>query len=343
MRETGRYRCLARLLALAAIVIAADGAGAEEKKPVVIRHGHGGGVPSDIAPVLFVPWMQQHVLRHYGTVYTVQFTRTKGSPHAAAMLAAGEADIGTLSFTTIALSILKQSVPGGVVVVADTKIDGYPGYRSNVWAAREDSGISRVEDLKGKVVSMNEYGAGLDVGLRVMLKRHGLDPVKDVNIVEVNFPNQGPALRQKRIDLALLLQPWEGREFKKGGLRRLFTLKDAIGTNHMLFQAATTKFLTEHPEAARAFFDDYVRALHWFLDPKNRPKMLGLVAEATKLPVDAFDYFLTREDDYRDPNACPHLEYIQRPVDLMVETGFLTQRVDISKYFDISYLPSPCK
>ena len=334
---------IAILLGLAVMSLTPVTAWGQEKKPVVIRHGHGGGVPSDIAPVLFVPWMQQNVLKHYGKLYTVQWTRTKGSPHAAAMLAAGEADIATLSFTTIALTILKDSVPGGVKVVADTKIDGYPGYRSNVWVVRDDSGISRVEDLKGRVVAINEYGAGLDVGLRVMLKKHGLDPVKDTNIVEINFGNQGAALRQKRTDLALLLQPFEGREFKKGGIKRLFTLKDAIGTNHMIFQAATNKFLAEHREAGRAFFDDYVRALKWYQDPKNRPKMLELVAEATKLPKDAFDYFLTIEDDFRDPNACPHLEYIQRPIDLMVETGFLKERVDIAKYFDPSYLPNPCK
>ncbi len=338
--------CRVAVGALAALALAAGAAGgawAQARPPVVIRHGHGGGVPSDIAPVLFVPWMQQNVLKHYGRVYTVQFTRTKGSPHAAAMLAAGEADIATLSFTTIALTILKDSVPGGVKVVADTKIDGYPGYRSNVWVVRDDSGIARVEDLKGRVVAINEYGAGLDVGLRVMLKKHGLDPVKDANIVEINFPNQGAALRQKRTDLALLLQPFEGREFKKGGIKRLFTLKDAIGTNHMIFQVATSKFLTEQRDAARSFFDDYVRALKWYQDSKNRPKMLELVAEATKLPKDAFDYFLTAEDDFRDPNACPHLEYIQRPVDLMAETGFLKERVDISKHFDTSFLPNPCK
>lgn len=344
MRQTGRYRRgMVALLALAVGALGGGAAWAQDKKPVVIRHGHGGGVPSDIAPVLFVPWMQQNVLKHYGNAYTVQWTRTKGSPHAAAMLAAGEADLATLSFTTIALTIQKDAVPGGVKVVADTKIDGYPGYRSNVWVVRDDAGIGRVEDLKGRVVAINEYGAGLDVGLRVMLRKHGLDPVKDTNIVEINFANQGPALRQKRTDLAVLLQPFEGREFKKGGVKRLFTLKEAIGTNHMIFQVATNKFLTEHPEAARAYFDDYVRGLTWYLDPKNRPKMLELVAEATKLPKAAFDYFLTTEDDYRDPKACPQLEYIQRPVDLMVETGFLKERVDISKYFDTSYLPNPCK
>lgn len=340
--ETGRAAALV-LAVLLAVGLAADTAWAQGKKPVALRHGHGGGVPSDIAPVLFTPWMQQNVLKHYGKVYTVQWTRTKGSPHAAAMLAAGEADLATLSFTTIAFTVLKNSVPGGVKVVADSKIDGYPGYRSNVWVVRAEEPIHKVEDLKGRVVSINEFGAGLDVGLRVMLRKHGLDPLKDVNIVEINFGNQGPALRQKRIDLALLLQPFEGREFKKGGIRRLFTLKDAIGANHMIFQVATNKILKEQPEAVRAFFDDYVRGLQWYLDPKNRPKMLEVVAEFTKLPKEAYGYFLTTEDDFRDPNACPRLEYIQRPVDLMLELGFIKERVDVSKHFDTSYLPSPCK
>lgn len=312
-------------------------------QPVEIRRALGGPPPSDIMATLFVPWMQQNVLKHYGKKYTLKIIPTPSTTIAASLLAAEEADMGTLAISTLASVIQKDAIAGGVSVVGDTKIDGYPGFRSIVWSVRADSGINRVEDLKGKTIAVNTYGAIVDVAARVVLRKHGLDPEKDLRIVEVQFPNIGKAIRDGRIAAGPLLQPFEEVENQKGGLKPIFHMKDAYGPAQMIFQAVRNKFKQQHPEALRAYLEDYQTALKWFKDPANRPKMVQLVAEATKRPADLYNrYLLTEKDDYRDTSVCPYLEYIQRPLELIHEVGVLKERVDVSSAIDTSFLPGPC-
>ena len=68
--------------------------------------------------------------------------------------------------------------------------------------------ISKVADLKGKKVAINAFGSAVDLVLRVALKKAGLDPRRDVPIVEVTFPNIAPAIREKRVDCGVLVIPF---------------------------------------------------------------------------------------------------------------------------------------
>src|SRR4029077_1584000 len=65
------------------------------------------------------------------------------------------------------------------------------------WSARlcsehvfrsERSPITSTQDLKGKKVGINAFGSAVDLALRVKLKKDGIDPRKDLTIVEVAFP-----------------------------------------------------------------------------------------------------------------------------------------------------------
>ena len=82
--------------------------------------------------------------------------------------------------------------------------------------------------------------------LRVVLKKKGLDPRRDVQIVEINFPNMGAAIREKRIDCGVLVIPFLAVESRKGDLRTLFTGGDAFGPSSVIFQVARTEFLKQN-------------------------------------------------------------------------------------------------
>jgi NitT/TauT family transport system substrate-binding protein len=49
-------------------------------------------------------------------------------------------------------------------------------------------GINSLEDLKGKKLGVSSIGGTADVALRLFLKKHGIDPDKDVQIVAVGDP-----------------------------------------------------------------------------------------------------------------------------------------------------------
>src|SRR5580704_5259885 len=244
--------------------------------PISIRYATGGGIgPNEMETLIYLEWMQKNVLQGYGKDYTVDMTFTRGTPEAGTLLAAGQADMATLSFAVFATSVLKSIVPGGLTIVSDNYQDGRPGYAQNTFFVLKDSPIQSTHDLKGKKVGINAFGSAVDLALRVKLKKDGIDPRKDLTIVEVAFPNQATALREKRIDCGILILPFMNAEIRKGDLRELFTGGDAFGPYAVIFQVVTNAFLKKNPGAVKSYLADYVGGLQWFYDPANRKKAIG--------------------------------------------------------------------
>jgi sulfonate transport system substrate-binding protein len=312
--------------------------------PIAIRYATGGGIgPNEMETVIYLDWMQKNVLQGYGKDYTVDMTFTRGTPEAGTLLAAGQADMATLSFAVFATSVLKSIVPGGLTIVSDNYQDGRPGYAQNTFFVLKDSPIQSTQDLKGKKVGINAYGSAVDLALRVKLKKDGLDPRKDLTIVEVAFPNQAAAIREKRIDCGILILPFMNAEIRRGDLRALFTGGDAFGPYSVIFQVATNDFLKKNADAVKSYLADYVRGLQWLHDPANRKKAVEITAEFTKSPGDVLDsYFMTERDYYRDRNACVGVATIQTPIDAMHKEGLIDRPVKVSDHLNMSYLPFPC-
>jgi sulfonate transport system substrate-binding protein len=318
---------------------------ARAQAPVKIRYATGGGIgPNEMETVIYLDWMQKNVLKQYGKAYTVDMTFTRGTPEAATLLAAGQADMATLSFAVFATTVLKDAVPGGMKIVADNYQDGHKGYAANTFFVLQDSPIKTVADLRGKRIGINAYGSAVDLALRVRLKKQGMDPKKDVQIVEIAFPNIGPALREKRVDCGVLILPFMNTELQKGGLRGVFDGGDAFGPYSVIFHVVTNNFLKANRAAVQAFLADYVLGLQWFYNPANRKRAVEITAEFTKSPAAVLDqYFMTERDYYRDRNGCVPAALIQSPVDAMQREGLIDKPVRIADHLDLSLLPGQCK
>lgn len=311
----------------------------------VIRYATGGGIgPNEIQTVIFLDWMQKNVLKNYGKAYTVDMTFTRGTPEAATLLAAGQADMATLSFAVFANTLVKDAVPGGLTVVADNYQDGREGYAGMSYFVLDGSPIKSVADLKGKKIAINAYGSAVDLALRVRLKKEGIDPRKDAQIVEIGFPNIAAAIREGRVDCGVLILPFMANEQSKGGLRVVFNGGESFGEFAPIFHVVTNSYLKAQPAAVKAFLADYVQGLQWLYDPKNRAKAVEITAAFTKTPAPVLDaYFMTKGDYYRDPNACISPALIQRPIDAMYKEGLLPKPIDVAANTNLSLLPFGCK
>jgi NitT/TauT family transport system substrate-binding protein len=310
-----------------------------------IRYATGGGIgPNEMETIIFLDYVKQNVLKNYGKAYTLDMTFTRGTPEAAALLAAGQADIATLSGPAFATLIVKDAVPNGLTIISDNYQDGHPGNATNSFMVLKDSAIKTIADLKGKKIGINAFASAVDLALRVALKKNGIDPRRDVEIVEIAFPNIASAIREKRIDCGVLVIPFLAIESPKGDLRPVFTGGDAFGgPSSVIFQVTTNAFLKEHPDAVKAFLADYVDGIAWFYDPANREKAIQLVSDFTKSSKDVLNsYFATGRDYYRDPNACVSAQTIQKPLDAMFEEKLIDRRIDVSKYLNVGLLPRPC-
>jgi sulfonate transport system substrate-binding protein len=328
----------------AGAMLALPGLASAQPAPVKIRYATGGGIgPNEMETIIFLDWMQKNVLQQYGKAYVVDMTFTRGTPEAATLLAAEQADVATLSFSVFATMVQKGVVADGLSIIADNYQDARPGFAANTFYVLEGSSFRSVADLRGKRIGVNAFGSAVDLALRVYLKKNKLDARKDVEIVEIAFPNIGPALREKRIDCGVMVLPFMNSELRKGGIRGLFTAADAFGVYAPIFQVATRRFIKTNRAAVSAFLSDYVLGLKWFYDPANRSRALDLTAEFTKSPRDVLDsYFMTGKDYYRDRNACVNASLIQGPVDAMHEQGLIPAPMKITDYLDASLLPGTC-
>jgi sulfonate transport system substrate-binding protein len=309
-----------------------------------IRYATGGGIgPNEMETIIFLDHLKQNVLKNYGKSYTLDITFTRGTPEAAALLAAGQADLATLSGPAFATIIVKDAVPSGLTIISDNYQDGHPGNATNSFMVLKDSPIKSVTDLKGKKIGINAFASAVDLALRVMLKKNGIDPRRDVEIVEIAFPNIASAIREKRIDCGVLVIPFLAVESPKGDLRPVFTGGDAFGPSSVIFQVTTNAFLKDHPDAVRGFLADYVDGLAWYYDRANREQAIQIVSDFTKSPKEVLNsYFATDRDYYRDPGGCVSAATIQKPLDAMFEEKLIGRSIDVSKYLNLSLLPKPC-
>lgn len=113
-------------------------------------------------------------------------------------LVSGQVDSGVLGFTN---AIAWASKGADLKVVGGAQL----GYHAIV--AREDAGISKVADLKGKTLASQVEGSTADTVLKgVVLKQAGLKP-DDVQVMGVSPQVAVQSLAAKRVDAAFLFEP----------------------------------------------------------------------------------------------------------------------------------------
>ena len=71
-----------------------------------------------------------------------------------------------------------------------------------------DGPIKKVEDLKGKVVATNAAGSAVDVAMRAMLRKFGMEDKRDYTVVEAPFPAMRAMLAEKKVDMIPAVVPF---------------------------------------------------------------------------------------------------------------------------------------
>jgi len=208
---------------------------------------------------------------------------------------------------------------------------------------RNDSGIAKVEDLKGKIAAINGIGGGQDIFMRVMLRRHKLEYPGDYTIVEAQFPNMKALLADKKVDLIVGVKPFTMDPGLQAIAHDLFTQRDAVGMTDFLFLTARTGFIAKNRAALVDFFEDDIRATRWYVDPANHDAAIAIVSSFIKVPPERLGWVFTHDDLYRDKRLHPDLAAIQKNVDLLQGFGFIKEHIDVAKHADLSLVEGAAK
>ncbi len=306
--------------------------------PVNIRCGWVV-IPASLAPLVLE---KKDILKHFGQSYVAEATRFEGTPPVITALAAGELDIGPLAFSSFGLAIQNAHMDD-LRVICDEIEDGVASHATNQFMVLKDGPVKTVADLKGKVLATNVIGSAVDIAMRAVLRRSGLEANRDYTIVEAPFPAMRAMLAEKKADLISAVPPFSLDPDLNAMAHSLFTQKDAFGVTQLTMWTARTPFIQQNHAALVDFLEDTIRAIRWYSDPKNHEEAVAIVARLNKAPPARMEWAFTDKDQYRDPNGMPNLSALQSNLQLQKQVGFLKDDIDVKKYSDVSMVEEAAK
>jgi sulfonate transport system substrate-binding protein len=286
---------------------------------------------------------KKDLAKHMGTSYVFEDERFNSTPPMITAMATGELEIGDLAYSSLALAVENAGMDD-LRVISDEFQDGVSGHYTDEFFVLADGPVKNIEDLKGKVIATNAVGSAVDIAMRAMLRKHGLEDKRDYTVVEAPFPTMRAMLADKKVDMIPGVTPFSyDPELRKIG-KVLFTQKEGVGTTQMIVWAARKSFLDKNRAAMVDFMEDVLRIVRWYVDPANHAETVAIAAKLTKRPPEAFDAWLfNAKDYYRDPGMIPNLDALQSNIDMQKDLGFLKSGFDAKSHSDLSIVQEAAK
>ncbi len=263
-----------------------------------------------------------------GKSYKIEWTQFQGTAPMVQAMVAGALDCSTQGVLSLAQGVAQANMQAYIVA---QHVGERPGSFSVYWAVKDDSPIKTIADVKGKTVGINVFGSGIYGPMALLLKRHGVDPDKDIKLVETGFPASEDAIRGGRVDVGVLNQPFAARAEAKGGLRKLFSLSDQLQNIVHIFEVCRKDFVDKNPELVKRYVRDITAGMKKAV--ANRDETLKVVSEVTKAPIPVLDSYLLKPNDFaREPGAKPSFEGIQAMLDVYADTGMVGRKLDAAQF-----------
>jgi len=160
---------------------------------------------------------------------------------------------GQLDFSSVSgLVFLQASVEGSDLILLASSNDSQP------MKLMVHSGITGPKDLRGKTVAVTRFGSLTDLLLRPVLKNWGLEPQKDVNLLQIGrLPDMVLAIAQKKVDGGVISFPTL-LDFAESGL-------DIPSTTVV----ASRKYANSHREIVLRFLKAYIEGTRRLLTDRE--------------------------------------------------------------------------
>ncbi len=218
---------------------------------------------------------------------------------------------------------------GGIDVKVIAKAAFNPA--TNAVLVRVGSPIRTLADLKGKKVAA-QVGSSVHYFLYQLLTPLGLS-IKDLQLVNLAGPDQGPALESGAVDAIVLWMPYRTQLEKAGKARALADSAHVPGS--LSFYATRGAFGTAHPALVEAFLkatkatNDYMK--------KHPKESLDVLAKDSQFPKDILAESL-KGFDWSMEVAPKDVAEMRDIKDFLKTNNVLRKDFDIQELFDGSYL-----
>jgi ABC-type nitrate/sulfonate/bicarbonate transport system substrate-binding protein len=199
------------------------------------------------------------------------------------------------------------------------------------------SEIKSIEQLKGKKFGVSRYGSSADFGMRAMLKRVGVDPVKEATILQIgDEPARIAAIKSGNIDGTVANAPF-GIEAER---LKLNVIADSVKMDIPFFNTGllgSKRFLDKQEARVMNFLRAYLEAIKVL--KTEREYSIKALAQFTRVQnlkavQEGYDYFVKQ----LEPVPYPSVVAMQAVVDQIAETNPKARGIDAKNYVNDRYL-----
>lgn len=198
--------------------------------------------------------------------------------------------------------------------------------------------IKKIADLKGKKVGVGMIGSGMDVYTRVILRENGLDPLKDVTLINNGVYQAGLAsLESRQVDATIIHEPFVSIVEAKGTGKLLAKGWTYLPTFHTGVLVASNNFIKKHPDLVKKLITVYFKANTY---AKNHPdELLDFGSKYLNVDRQILKVALEREKVIWENKPQVDLEALADTQKVQLELGFQDQIYDVKKILDLRFLP----
>jgi len=206
-----------------------------------------------------------------------------GGPTAAAALLSGEVPITVVGGP----AVVSSNLAGSDLVMIAGIVNTFAFQIVTV------KGITSYQELRGKRLGVNRYGASPDVAARFALKHMGVDP-KDLTILQLGEQSTRlTAMMAGQLEAAVFLPPITTMALKQG-MRVLLDLAELGAEFQITGLGSTQRFLAQQRPTAIKFMQAFVEGIHYYKTHKQ--ESMKTIAKYMKIndmeAVSAtYDYF----------------------------------------------------
>ena len=240
---------------------------------------------------------------------------------------------GELEFLAIAGSTTASAAIGGADVIAlATTVERLVAF---LVAAPS---IQKPEDLKGKSVGISRFGTSIDTGARLAIQHYGLEPIKDVSIVQIGaVASILSAMRGGRIQAAILTYP-SIIQARREGYRELLD----IASLGMPYASTGITVRRSYMQQRRDLVTNYVKAIVESIARVKKDKAFAVEVMSKYLRTTdkevlegTYDISVTK---YLKRVPLPTLEAFRSVVDELAQVNPKAKGQDPRKFYDDSIL-----
>jgi ABC-type nitrate/sulfonate/bicarbonate transport system substrate-binding protein len=235
-----------------------------------------------------------------------------------------------LDFGTAADTMLRAATTGLPV-----KVIAFGGVRPAL-ALNVRPEIKRVEDLKGKMISVSSRGSTTDIVAREIVRRFGLNPDTDIVTMPLGTQtNQLVALKSNAVQASLFTPPYDAIA-EREGLRALVWAGDLFKDQLQAGLTTSDQKIRANPDQVRRMVRGFVKSLIFL--QKEKAKVAELIAKEWNIDLDLAQRSYKSTATTLSPDGSASEDAVRKVVEQTLATTKQQKQVPLSQVVDLSFL-----